>query len=274
MRLYFLFISLLVSPLAADFQKDVLPILKKSCLECHQPHEKRGRMRDAKGGLRLDSAFGIAQGGDGGAAVVPGKPEESLLFTLAALDPDDDDVMPTNGETLSKKELSIIKTWIEKGADFGKWRGVNKADPVWPLDALPEKERKELPKLPQKAIFDFKKLPFIVRPVAAKSPYLEVEWMGNGEEVKSSDLRVLSLYKERILRVHFKKLKLGTEAMKQLSKLESLEVLNLIYCELPSLSGINKLSKLERLNLYASKAKSPVRKEGLSQLKHYTPLGS
>lgn len=131
---------LLSSPVWADFEVKVLPILKKSCVECHQPHEKRGKMRSAKAGLRLDSAFGISEGGDGGPAVVPGKPEQSLLYTLSALDHDHDDIMPPKGDPLTKEQLEIIKKWILGGADFGKWRGVDKRDPKWAKSTSEKKE--------------------------------------------------------------------------------------------------------------------------------------
>jgi len=265
---------LLVTPLWSDFEAKVLPIIKKSCVECHQPHMKRGKKKDAKSGLRLDSAFGISQGSDDGAAIVRGKPSESPFYTLAALDPDDDDIMPPKGDALTKEELQIIKTWIEKGADFGKWRGVNKAEPQWPKEAKEiEKKRKEIPALPQKASYDFKKLPFTVRPIAAKSPYLEVELRGNGEKIKSSDLRVLSLYGDNIVRVHLEKISLDTEAMKNLVKINALEVLSLTNCDLPSLKALPKLKNLQALNLYASKAPQGPDPKNWSGLKHFTPLG-
>src|SRR5579872_2919915 len=59
----------------AFFNESVLPILKKSCYECHS--HAAGK---AKGGLVLDSRSGWATGGDNGPAIVPGKPVESLLM--------------------------------------------------------------------------------------------------------------------------------------------------------------------------------------------------
>jgi len=273
MKITLLFFLLASSLWAVDFETKVLPILKNSCVKCHEPHEKRGKPREAKAGLRLDSAFGIAQGGDNGSAVVPGKPEESPLYTLAALNPDDDDIMPPKGDTLTKKELETLKVWIESGADFGKWRGVNKSEPKWPMETLPEKDRKDLPKLPQKAIYDFKKLPFIVRPVAKNSPYLEVEWRGDGQKLRSMDLLPLTQYKDRVLRIDFQDLTLDMEAIKKISTLESLEVLNLTHCKLPSLKGLSKLSHLQKLNLYASNSSSQVKQSDWAKLDSFTPLG-
>ena len=59
----------------AFFEKQVASILKRRCYECHS-HES-GK---AKGGLVLDSRRGWQKGGSEGAAIVPGKPGESLLM--------------------------------------------------------------------------------------------------------------------------------------------------------------------------------------------------
>src|SRR5437588_9497366 len=56
------------------FEKKIRPLLTQRCFECHSPEKK------VKGGLRLDSREGWQTGGDTGPALVPGKPEESLLI--------------------------------------------------------------------------------------------------------------------------------------------------------------------------------------------------
>ena len=57
------------------FEKEIVPILKRHCYECHS-HES-GK---AQGGLVLDSRHGWKKGGSEGAAIVPGQPGESLLI--------------------------------------------------------------------------------------------------------------------------------------------------------------------------------------------------
>src|SRR3954471_8246203 len=59
-----------------DFQKEVLPILKKHCLACHNATV-------AESGLVLENPTRILKGGDSGAAVVPKKSGESLLLKRA-----------------------------------------------------------------------------------------------------------------------------------------------------------------------------------------------
>lgn len=106
-----------------DFEKDIWPICERSCLNCHKaPYMKRGKLKKPKGELRIDTVEHFKKGGENGEVIVPGKPEKSSFYTLASLDPDDDDIMPAKGDPLSKKELELIRLWILQGADFGDWK--------------------------------------------------------------------------------------------------------------------------------------------------------
>ncbi|HUR47207.1 MAG TPA: SUMF1/EgtB/PvdO family nonheme iron enzyme [Candidatus Saccharimonadales bacterium] len=95
-----------------DFSKDIRPILELNCTKCHGPEQHKGK-------LRLDSREAALKGGDNGPALVPGKPEESKLYTSTVLPPDHDDVMPPKKEGhLSKGQTDLIKGWIQQGADW------------------------------------------------------------------------------------------------------------------------------------------------------------
>ena len=56
------------------FEQNVRPLLVEKCYSCHAAKKQ-------KGGLRLDSIEAILKGGESGPAVVPGKPDESLLVS-------------------------------------------------------------------------------------------------------------------------------------------------------------------------------------------------
>ena len=90
-----------------SFTKNVLPILKQHCYECHS-HET-GK---AKGGLVLDSRSGWAKGGDSGPVVVPGKPDESLLIRAVRYE---DNEMPPTGK-LPDELIARLKQWVSAGA--------------------------------------------------------------------------------------------------------------------------------------------------------------
>lgn len=105
-----------------DFSKQVKPILEANCLSCHNPE-------NVKGELLMDTRENVIIGGEYGSALEPGKPDESSLYTLTILDPDDEDIMPPKGDPLTKDQTDILKVWIEQGAE-------------WPEDAVLKPARK------------------------------------------------------------------------------------------------------------------------------------
>ncbi len=89
------------------FEKEVRPLLVKHCYDCHGDGE-------TDGGLAIDSREGILQGGDSGKAIVPGKPEESLLIEAVRYK-NEDMQMPPDGQ-LSQAEIDVLEKWIAIGA--------------------------------------------------------------------------------------------------------------------------------------------------------------
>jgi hypothetical protein len=114
---------------AVDFEKQILPILKESCFKCHEKeHEDKGKIKKPKGGLRLDGAAVILKGGKEypDENVVAGKPDASWLLKTMALPDTDEMAMPPEGkgDRVSAANQALIKKWIESGASFGAWKGV------------------------------------------------------------------------------------------------------------------------------------------------------
>ena len=90
------------------FEKEVRPLLVKRCFECHGGSA-------ADGGLSLASANGWRKGGDSGPALVPGKPDESLL--IEAINYDSFEMPPAEaGGKLPADEIAILTKWIAMGA--------------------------------------------------------------------------------------------------------------------------------------------------------------
>src|SRR5437870_5537911 len=56
------------TPPAVNFARDVWPVLRRACADCHGPDKQKGK-------LRLDSRAAVLKGGESGPAVVPGKPD-------------------------------------------------------------------------------------------------------------------------------------------------------------------------------------------------------
>ncbi len=96
-----------------DFAKSIQPILQKSCLECHGAKKSKGK-------LRLDSHEAALKGGGDGVVLEPGKADKSELYRRITLPADDDDVMPSKGDLLTKAQTDLIRDWINQGAVWPK----------------------------------------------------------------------------------------------------------------------------------------------------------
>ncbi|MEM9828078.1 MAG: DUF1592 domain-containing protein [Planctomycetota bacterium] len=91
------------------FERQVAPILAKHCLECHDAAA-------AEGGLVLSRKAAAFAGGDSGVAIVPHRPDESLLWESIEFDQ-----MPHDRPPLAAEDKAVLKAWIRDGA-------------VWPVD--------------------------------------------------------------------------------------------------------------------------------------------
>jgi hypothetical protein len=90
------------------FSSKVEPLLKQHCFACHS-HEKK-----IKGGLALDSKSGWEKGGESGPAIIPGKPEASLL--IKAVSHVEKDLQMPPKTMLAAAEIELLKEWVRSGA--------------------------------------------------------------------------------------------------------------------------------------------------------------
>ncbi|MFM7051941.1 MAG: PSD1 and planctomycete cytochrome C domain-containing protein [Planctomycetota bacterium] len=97
------------------YGRDIRPILSDRCFLCHGPDRAK-----QQAGLRLDSFEAATAAREDGAAIVPGKPEESAMWArINSHDPDE--MMPTpesNKKPLSDAERELVRRWIEQGAPY------------------------------------------------------------------------------------------------------------------------------------------------------------
>ncbi|MEZ6123534.1 MAG: PSD1 and planctomycete cytochrome C domain-containing protein [Planctomycetaceae bacterium] len=89
----------------------VLPLLEARCFECHAGSGEH------KGALTLSSRRAMLKGGDSGTAIVPGKPDESLLIQAVRYEGFE---MPPRTR-MPAEEVRILEQWVRDGA-------------VWPAD--------------------------------------------------------------------------------------------------------------------------------------------
>ncbi len=118
---------------AADFNRDIRPLLQKHCVECHGEKKQKGE-------LRLDAKVHAFKGGHDGPAIVAGNVDASPLFQRIT-STDDDERMPPEGEPLSAAQIALIKKWIEGGAvwpenDADKAATMDKRWQHWSVQAV------------------------------------------------------------------------------------------------------------------------------------------
>jgi hypothetical protein len=92
---------------AEFFEKKIRPVLVEHCYECHSAQSEK-----LQGKLLLDSREAARQGGESGAAVVPGEPDKSLV--LQALRYENFE-MPPKGK-LPPEVIANFEQWIKHGA--------------------------------------------------------------------------------------------------------------------------------------------------------------
>lgn len=95
-----------------DFQRDVATVLVRNCLACHSGSEPSG-------GLNLTNQADLLRGGEAGAILIPGKPQDSKI--LARLR---EGSMPPaeKGKPLPEEQITKIESWIAAGAEWPQGR--------------------------------------------------------------------------------------------------------------------------------------------------------
>ncbi|MDB6154910.1 MAG: Protein of unknown function (DUF1553)/Protein of unknown function (DUF1549)/Planctomycete [Chthoniobacteraceae bacterium] len=110
----FLLVPLATRVMAAEegdafFESRIRPALVEYCYKCHAADSEK-----IKGELLLDTREGLRKGGESGASIVPGKPEESLLIK-AIRRLDKDLAMPPKLE-MPEAVVNDFVAWVKMGA--------------------------------------------------------------------------------------------------------------------------------------------------------------
>ncbi len=93
------------------FEAKIRPVLVDKCYSCHSEDAK-----SIGGSLRLDTRAGLLQGGDSGAAIEPGNPDDSLLLTAIRYEDDDLEMPPKKeGGKLPDSVIADFEKWIQMG---------------------------------------------------------------------------------------------------------------------------------------------------------------
>ena len=93
------------SPERLTFEQHIRPLLKVYCLDCH------GGEEELQGKLDLRLRRFLVKGGESGAAIVAGKPNESLLLQRV-----ESGEMPPGEKKMPARDIARLRDWIAAGA--------------------------------------------------------------------------------------------------------------------------------------------------------------
>src|SRR5262249_23350506 len=93
------------APAKVDFGRDVLPIFRQNCIDCHGPAQQIS-------GLRLDRRSAVLNR----KGVVPGSSDNSFLFHRISGTAYGRQMPPTG--PLRTEQIEVIKAWIDQGAQW------------------------------------------------------------------------------------------------------------------------------------------------------------
>jgi hypothetical protein len=115
---------------APDFARDILPIMRRHCFECHGEKKQEGDLRLDVRKVALEHP----------SAIVPGDATSSEIYRRTTLPPGDEEIMPAVGKPLTPRETELLRRWIDAGATWPENVELNKhwayVAPVRP--ALPD----------------------------------------------------------------------------------------------------------------------------------------
>lgn len=102
-----------------EFERDIYPILQANCVACHNKAK-------SEGDLNLEEAATALKGSASGQVIVPGKPDESYLYNVAARI--EESYMPpmpneVQAQKLTPQQLGLLRQWILEGAKAGSTSG-------------------------------------------------------------------------------------------------------------------------------------------------------
>ncbi|MFN4259349.1 MAG: c-type cytochrome domain-containing protein [Gemmataceae bacterium] len=254
-----------------DFVKDIKPVLEQKCLQCHGAEKP-------KVGLRMDTREGVIKGGKGGAIVVVGKAEESLLLDVISLPQNDSGRMPPEGKPLTKEQVAQFRAWINEGL---KWPDGLVLKPVGgstettqtshdagvPITAA---EKAAVTKVQQAGVLALR--------LAQNTNLLRIDFALRGKEVKDEELALLKDMPNlielnlagtditdaslahlkdlpRLTRLQLQKTSITDKGLEHLKGLRSLTSLNLFGTEVTDegIEQLKDLKNLKRLYLWQSK---------------------
>ena len=115
--------------LEAFFEVKIRPVLVAVCLRCHGESK-------SSAGLRIDSREALVLGGESGAAIVPGRPDESLLMRAIARHESVSAMPPEKEQALRPEQVAYFSEWIQSGAVWPAKTAAFATDKHWAFEPI------------------------------------------------------------------------------------------------------------------------------------------
>jgi len=106
-----------------DFEKQIAPIFQQRCVRCHAPGNQKG-----------DVSLATLEDLKANEYVIAGDADGSYLIELVTSQDGEPPAMPHKAEPLSSDEVSLLRQWIEQGAEWPSdvvVKETSKADTSW-----------------------------------------------------------------------------------------------------------------------------------------------
>ncbi len=274
---------------AVSFEKQILPVLQKKCLDCHSATKVvDGKPKKPKGDLQLDSAWGMLKGAENGASLVPGNLAKSYMHEVVTLPKDDDMFMPSKGDPMTAEEIKLLKEWIESGADFAGWTGNMEGAPadvaaaaaakkvvkVREHDLFYQELTKEVKPASEAAIAKAKEGGAQISVLKLDSALLRADFLTGVSKCNDEKVTLLLPLKDQLAQLDLGRTVVTDGALKTVAQLSHLAVLDLRQTKITDagLASLIGLKKLQTLNLYGTEITDAGLKNlaGIKSLKQVT----
>jgi hypothetical protein len=277
-----------ISQGAVNFEKQILPVLQKRCLDCHSATKVvDGKTKKPKGDLQLDSAWAMLKGAENGPSLVPGNLAKSYMYEVVTLPKDDDMFMPSKGDPMTAEEIKLLKEWIESGADFAGWTGNMEGAPADVAAAAAKKVvkvrehevfyqdlTKAVKPADEAAIAKAKEGGAQISALKLDSALLRADFLTGVSKCDDEKVTVLLPLKDQLAQLDLGRTVITDAALKTLSQFPHLAVLDLRQTKITDagLAALSALKKLQTLNLYGTEITDAGLKHlvGIKSLKQVT----
>jgi len=238
-----------------DFAKQILPVLRQNCVKCHGPEKQKGK-------LRLDSKEAAMKGGKDGVVIVAGDADKSELYRRITLPKGHDDIMPNEGDPLSKEQTDLVRAWINQGAEWPETVAASETGPSNPLAGLPADFKPNANEA--KVSSKFAQLGVDVRPIAMNVHWTEANFRPQGTNINDATIAPLKEVSS-LTDLNLAGTKITDSGLAAVAALTNLTRLHLELTSLTDagLAQLKRLANLNYLNLYGT----AVTDAGLEHLK-------